>query len=118
MEIEVIKTEEQYRKYLKRFQEVFLAEDDSPEGKEADLLALVVKDYEDRHYPIGDPDPIEAIKYHMEIKNISKKELGEILGFPSRVSEILNKKRKLTVEMIVRLHQRLHIPLESLVKSY
>ena len=82
------------------------------------MLALVIKDYEDKNFVIASPDPVEAIKYRMEQMNISKKELGEILGFSSRVSDVLNRKRKLTLEMVRNLHEKLNIPLESLVQSY
>lgn len=118
MNIEVIKNKTQYQKSLRRFEEVFLAKSSTKEGKEAQLLALVIKDYEDKHYQIDAPDPVEAIKYRMQQLNLSKKELGEILGYTSRVSEVLNRKRKLTLEMVRNLHEKLNIPLESLVQSY
>lgn len=118
MDIEVIKNKTQYQNYLNRFEEIFLAKSNTSEGKEAQLLALVIKDYEDKNFVITSPDPVEAIKYRMEQMNISKKELGEILGFSSRVSDVLNRKRKLTLEMVRNLHEKLNIPLESLVQSY
>ncbi len=118
MEIEVIKNKTQYHSYLNRFEDIFLAKSNTSEGKEAQLLALVIKDYEDKNFVISSPDPVEAIKYRMEQLNISRKELGEILGFSSRVSDVLNRKRKLTLEMIRNLHEKLNIPLESLVQSY
>lgn len=118
MNIEVIKNKTQYHKSLRRFEEVFLAKSSTKEGKEAQLLALVIKDYEDKHYQIEAPDPVEAIKYRMEQMNLSKKELGEILGYRSRVSEVLNRKRKLTLDMVRNLHEKLNIPLESLVQAY
>ncbi|MFZ4798971.1 MAG: helix-turn-helix domain-containing protein [Bacteroidia bacterium] len=118
MDIEVIKNKTQYQNYLYRFEEIFLAKSNTSEGKEAQLLALVIKDYEDKNFVIASPDPVEAIKYRMEQMNISKKELGEILGFSSRVSDVLNRKRKLTLEMVRNLHEKLNIPLESLVQSY
>lgn len=118
MEIEIIKTKKQHETALQRFEEIFLAKSNTKEGKEAQLLALVIKDYEDKHYSIEAPDPVDAIKYRMEQMNISKKELGEILGYSSRVSEILNRKRKLTLEMVRSLHEKLNLPLESLIKAY
>lgn len=118
MKVEVIKTKLQYKKALLRFEEVFLAKSNSLEGKETDLLALVIKDYEDKHFKIDAPDPVEAIKYRMEQNLLSKKELSVILGSPSRVSDILNRKRKLTLEMIRKLHSALNIPLKSLVREY
>ena len=118
MQVEVVKNKKQYLFSLQRFEEIFHAKPGSKEHKEAQLLALVLKDYEAKHYKIDAPDPVEAIKYRMEQMNISKKELGEILGYTSRVSEILNHKRKLTLEMVRNLHEKLNIPLESLVQAY
>ncbi|MBC7383949.1 MAG: helix-turn-helix domain-containing protein [Bacteroidia bacterium] len=118
MNIEVIKNKNQYHKSLIRFEEIFLTKANTKEGKEAQLLALVIKDYEDKHYKIKSPDPVEAIKYRMEQMNLSRKDLGEILGYSSRVSEVLNRKRKLTLEMVRKLHEKLNIPLESLVQAY
>lgn len=118
MKIEVIKTKAQYQKSMMRFEDVFLAKSNTKEGKEAQLLALVIKDYEDKHYRIESPDPVEAIKFRMEQMNLSKKDLGEILGYSSRVSEVLSRKRKLTLEMVRNLHEKLNIPLESLVQAY
>ena len=118
MQVEIIKNKKQYVSALQRFEEIFFAKANTKEGKEAQLLALVIKDYEDKHYPINSPDPVEAIKYRMEQMNMTKKELGEILGYTSRVSEILNRKRKLTLEMVRNLHEKLNLPLESLIRAY
>lgn len=118
MDVEVIKNNKQYDKALQRFEEIFFAKPNTKDGKEAELLALVIKDYEDKHYKINAPDPVEAIKYRMEEMQLTKKQLGEILGYTSRVSEILNRKRKLTLEMVRNLHEKLNIPLESLIQAY
>ena len=118
MQVEVLKNRKQYVIALQRFEEIFFAKSHTKEGSEAQLLALVIKDYEEKHYKIESPDPVEAIKYRMEQMNISKKELGAILGYTSRVSEILNRKRKLTLEMVRNLHEKLNIPLESLIQAY
>ncbi|MEO8148301.1 MAG: transcriptional regulator [Bacteroidia bacterium] len=118
MQVEVIKTKMQYTEALQRFEEIFLAKANTKDGKEAQLLALVIKDYEDKFYKINSPDPVEAIKYRMEQMNISKKELGEILGDSTRVGEILTRKRKLTLDMVRNLHEKLNIPLKSLVQAY
>lgn len=118
MQVEIIKNKKQYVSALQRFEEIFFAKANTKEGKEAQLLALVIKDYEDKCYPINSPDPVEAIKYRMEQLNMTKKELGEILGYTSRVSEILNRKRKLTLEMVRNLHEKLNLPLESLIRVY
>ena len=118
MDIKVIKTEQDYEQALRRLEEIFEAPVDSPEGDEAELLSILIEKYEDDHYPIGPPDPIEAIKFRMEQMNIKKSELAEIIGYKSRVSEILNKKRKLTLQMIRNLHKKLKIPYETLITDY
>ena len=118
MEIKVIKTEEGYTKALKRLDEIFHAPIDSIEGDEADLLSILVEKYENEHYPIEAPDPIEAIKFRMEQMDMTKKELAEIIGYKSRVSEIFNRKRKLTLKMIRNLHDKMKIPYESLIANY
>lgn len=118
MDIKVLKTEEEYTKALKRVEQIFHAPIDSIEGDEAELLSILIEKYEDEHYPIDAPDPIEAIKYRMEQLGMSKKELAEILGYKSRVSEIFSRKRKLTLKMIRNLHDKLNIPYESLIANY
>ncbi len=118
MNIKVLKTEEEYTKALKRLEEIFHAPIDSIEGDEADLLSILIEKYENEHYPIDAPDPIEAIKYRMEQIDMSKKELAEIIGYKSRVSEIFSRKRKLTLKMIRNLHDKLNIPYESLITNY
>lgn len=118
MKIKVIKTEEDYNKALKRLETIFNAEPDSPEGDEAELLGILIEKYEDEHYPIDPPDPIEAIKFRMEQMDMDKKDLAKIIGYKSRVSEIFSRKRKLNLEMIRRLHERMKIPYESLIKDY
>lgn len=101
---------------MKRFEKVFHAKAGTKEGDEADVLALLIKDYEDRHFVIEAPDPLEAIKYRMEQEGLSKTDLAKILGFKSRVSDIFSGRRKLTLEMVRNLHEKLNIPLEALVK--
>ena len=118
MEIKVIKTEEDYNKALKKLEVVFDAPVDSPQGDEAELLAILIENYEEEHYPIEAPDPIEAIRFRMEQMNMSKKDLAEVIGYKSRVSEILNKKRKLSLNMIRKLHKKLKIPYDSLLTEY
>ena len=118
MNVQIIKTKKQYQKSLKRFEKLFFAKSNTEEGQEAQLLALVIKDYEDKYFKIEAPDLVEVIKYRMLQMNLTKSKLGEILGYGSRVSVILNKKRKLTLDMVRNLHQKLNIPLESLVKAY
>ncbi|MCK5815476.1 MAG: transcriptional regulator [Flavobacteriaceae bacterium] len=118
MEIKVIKTEEDYNSTLKRFEEIFHAPIDSKEGDEAELLSILIERYEEEHYPIEAPDPIEAIKFRMEQMEMSNKELAKIIGYKSRVSEIFSRKRKLTLNMIRNLHEKMNIPYESLIGNY
>ena len=118
MEINVIKTEEDYNKALKRLEEVFDAPVNSPQGDEAELLTLLIEKYEEEHYPIESPDPIEAIRFRMEQMNMNNKDLAEVIGYKSRVSEILNRKRKLSLNMIRRLHKKMRIPYDSLLSEY
>lgn len=118
MNIKVIKTEDDYQQALERLKVIFDAPMDSPEGDEAEIFSILIEKYEDEHYPIGPPDPIEAIKFRMEQMDIKKSDLAEIIGYKSRVSEIFSRKRKLTLEMIRRLHDKLKIPYETLVADY
>ena len=92
MKIKVIKTEEDYNQALNRFEKIFHAPVNTKDGDEAELLSLLIEKYEEEHYPIEAPDPIEAIKFRMEQMEMSKKELAQIIGYKSRVSEILAKK--------------------------
>jgi HTH-type transcriptional regulator/antitoxin HigA len=118
MKVKVIKTEEDYKAALERLEEIFQAPENTPEGDEAELLSVLIEKYEDENYPISAPDPIEAIKFRMEQTGMSKKELADIIGYRSRVSEILNKKRKLSIDMIRNLHRKLKIPYEVLLNEY
>ena len=118
MDIKAIKTEEDYNQALKRLEEIFHAPVDSPEGDEAEVLSILIEKYEDEHFPIEVPDPIEAIKFRMEQMDMNKKDLAQILGYKSRVSEIFSKKRKLTLGMIRNLHHKMKIPYESLIADY
>ncbi len=99
MTIKVIKTEEDYQNALKRLEVIFDAPVDSPEGDEAEILSILIEKYEDEYFPIASPDPIEAIKFRMEQMDLNKRDLAEIIGYKSRVSEIFSKKRKLTLQM-------------------
>lgn len=118
MEIKAIKTEQDYNQALERLEKIFHAKIDTPEGDEAEVISILIEKYEDEHYLIGMPDPIEAIKFRMEQMNMKQKDLADIVGFTSRVSEILNKKRKLTLGMIRKLSAKLHIPTEVLIQDY
>ncbi len=116
--IRIIKTEDEYREALSRLDDIFNAESGTPESDEADLLALIIEDYENKHYSIDPPDPIEAIRIRMEELSLSQKDLSVEFGGTNRVSEVLNKKRKLTLEMIRNISSRLHIPISVLVQDY
>lgn len=118
MNIKILKTEEEYNQALRRLEVIFDAPVDSVEGDEADLLGILIEKYEDEHYPIESPDPIEAIKFRMEQMNMDNNDLAKIIGHKSRVSEIFNRKRKLSLKMIRNLHEKLKIPYESLMTNY
>ncbi|MDD2306676.1 MAG: transcriptional regulator [Prolixibacteraceae bacterium] len=113
-----IENDEDYNFALKRLQEIFDAPIGTPESDEANVLALLIDEYEKQHYPIEAPDPIEAIKIRMEEMNLKQADLITEIGGKSMVSEILNKKRKLTVEMIRNLAVRLNLSAGLLVRDY
>ena len=118
MKIKVIKTEEDYNKALKRLEVIFDAPVNTPEGDEAELVGILIEKYEDEHYSIDAPDPIEAIKFRMEQMDMDKKDLAKVIGYKSRVTELFNRKRKLNLKMIRRLHEKMNIPYESLISEY
>lgn len=118
MNITIIKSEEQYQKYLSRMREIFMATNDSVNSDELDLLALVIEKYEDDNFPIPTPDPIDAIQFIMEQNNMTDRDLARILNSRSRASEILNRKRKLSLLHIRKLVKELHIPAEVLIADY
>jgi HTH-type transcriptional regulator/antitoxin HigA len=91
---------------------------DSEDSDELEVLSILVKEYENEHYPIPQPNPIEAIKFRLEQLNMSEADLSEILGARSRKSEILSGKRKLSLSMIRKLTKRLNIPAEVLIQAY
>lgn len=118
MKIKPIKSEKDYQKALRRLEKIFDAPAESEEGDEAEILSLLIENYENQYYPIDAPDPIEAIKIRMEEMNIKQKDLVGIIGGKSRVSEILNKKKRLTVDMIRELEKKLHLSASILVSNY
>ena len=103
---------------IKRLEDIFHAPIDSNEGDESEVLSILIEKYEDDNYPVDPPDPIEAILFRMEQMDMSKKDLAEVIGYKSRVSEILSRKRKLSISMIRKLHEKLNIPYESLIANY
>lgn len=118
MKIRILKTEKEYEKALERLDEIFDASENTPKGDEAELLMLLIENYEDQHFPINLSDPIEAIKFRMEQLGLKQQDLAKIIGYKSRVSEIFSRKRKLTLKMIRNLHEQLNIPYESLMVNY
>jgi HTH-type transcriptional regulator / antitoxin HigA len=118
LEIQVLTTESDYQNAVNRLEYISDAPIDSPEAGEADALATLIEAYEEVHFPIGLPHPIEAIKIRIEELGLKNKDLVKIIGYDSRVSEILSGKRKLNLEMIRRLHKALSLPLEVLVQDY
>lgn len=118
MNIKPIKTEQDYTNALNKIESLMDAKPNTPQMDELEVLTTLVEAYEEQHYKIEAPDPIEAIKFRMEQEGLKQKDLISIVGSKSRVSEILNKKRKLTIDMIRNLHTQLHIPIESLFVDY
>lgn len=118
MNIKPIKSELDYKKALERLEMIFDAKANTREGDEAEILSMLIDNYENKHYPIDAPDPIEAIKIRMEEMNLKQKDLVGIIGGKSRVSEILNKKKRLTVDMIRELEKILNISASVLVNNY
>lgn len=118
MTLKPIKTDSDYKQALKRLEIIFDAPAGSPQSDEADILGLMIDEYEKKHFPIDAPDPIEAIKIRMEEMQLKQVDLITEIGGKSRVSEILNRKRKLTVEMIRKLSIRLNISPEILISDY
>ncbi|MBP7642903.1 MAG: hypothetical protein KA767_06160 [Saprospiraceae bacterium] len=115
---QIIKTEAQYEATLDRLNEIFDSNPKTPEGQEAELLALLIENYEDEKYPINAPDPIIAVKIRMEELDLKQKDLIGIVGSKGIVSEVLNKKRKLTVKMIRNLSELLKITPKVLIQDY
>jgi HTH-type transcriptional regulator/antitoxin HigA len=118
MKIKPIKTESDYQKALQRLEIIFDTPIGTKESDEADVLGLIIDDYEKKHYPIDAPDPIEAIKIRMEEMRLKQVDLVGEIGGKSRVSEILNKKRKLTLDMIRNLTTRLNLSPGLLIRDY
>lgn len=118
MNIKPIKTVEDNRAALVRIEQLWDAEPNTAEGDELEVLATLVHTFEEEHYPIDLPDPIEAIKFRMEQQGLEDVDLVPYFGQRSRVSEVLNRKRKLTITMIRKLNEGLKIPLDCLIKEY
>ena len=118
MDIKPLKTEADYEATLARISELMGAKLDTPEGDELDILTTLVEHYEAIHHPVSAPDPVEAIRFHMEQYGLKDKDLIPYIGQSGRVSEILSYKRKLTLPMIRKLQEGLNIPGGSLIRDY
>ena len=118
MEIKPIKNQNDYNQALERLEVIFDAKMNTPEGDELEVLGILIDQYENENFQLDLPDPIEAIKFRMEQMGYNQKDLAKIVGLKSRASEILNRKRKLSLEMILQLHEKLHIPTDVLIQAY
>jgi len=115
MNIKPIKKSRDYENALNRIDKLWAAKKNTVEGDELEILTVLVEKYEEEHYEIASPDPVEAIKFRMEQMELSNSDMAKYLGGANRVSEILHRKRKLTIPMIRLLYKNLHIPAESLI---
>lgn len=118
MNINPIKTKKDYNEALTRIEQLMDAKRNTLDADELDILATLVEAYEERHFPIESPDPIAAIEHCMEALGFTRKDLEPILGSKSRVSEVLNKKRKLSMDMVRNLNEKMGIPAQALIKDY
>lgn len=117
MNIKPIRNDDDMRAAFKRLELVYQAQDGTPEADEMEILVTLIEAYERKHFPIGEVDPVEAIKFRMEQQGLTQKDLEPFIGSSGRVSEVLNRKRRLSLQMVKRLHDGLHIPYESLLTS-
>ena len=118
MKLKPIKTKKDYQRALERLELIFDAKKGSEEGDELEILGILIDQYESEHFPIDLPDPIEAIKFRMEQLGYTQTDLARVVGLKSRASEILSRKRKLSLDMIRQLHDKLNIPTDVLIQAY
>ncbi len=118
MNLKPIKTKKDYQQALDRLELIFDAKNGTKEGDELEILGILIDQYENEHFPIDLPDPIEAIKFRMEQLGYTQTDLAKVVGLKSRASEILSKKRKLSLDMIRQLHEKLNIPTDVLIQAY
>ncbi len=118
MNIKPIRTKKDYEEALARLEIIFDSKKGTDKGDELEILGMLIENYENEKFPIGFPDPVEAIKYRMEQLGYNQTDLANVVGLQSRASEILNRKRKLSLEMIRQIHDRLNIPTEVLIQAY
>jgi HTH-type transcriptional regulator / antitoxin HigA len=118
MNVKPIKTKKDYQQALDRLELIFDAKRGTPEGDELEILGILIDQYENENFPIDLPDPIEAIKFRMEQLGYTQTDLAKVVGLKSRASEILSKKRKLSLEMIRQIHDKMNIPTDVLIQLY
>jgi len=118
MNIKPIRTKKDYEQALDRLEVIFDSKKGTDKGDELEILGILIEKYENKKFPIGFPDPVEAIKFRMEQLGYNQADLANVVGLKSRASEILNRKRKLSLEMIRQIHNRLNIPTEVLIQAY
>jgi len=118
MNIKPIKTKKDYEEALARLEVIFDSKKGTVEGDELEILGMLIENYENEKFPIGFPDPVEAIKFRMEQLGYNQTDLANVVGLKSRASEILSRKRKLSLPMIRQIHDRLNIPTEVLIQAY
>ena len=118
MKLKPIKTKKDYQQAMERLEVIFDAKKGTAHGDELEILGILLDQYENNHFPIDLPDPIEAIKFRMEQMGYTQSDLARVVGLKSRASEILSKKRKLSLEMIRQLHEKLNIPTDVLIQAY
>lgn len=118
MNIKPIRTKKDYEQALARLEVIFDSKKGTDKGDELEILGMLIENYENEKFPIGFPDPVEAIKFRMEQLGYNQNDLANVVGLKSRASEILNRKRKLSLEMIRQIHDRLNIPTEVLIQAY
>lgn len=116
--IKPIRNKNDYNKALKRIEEIFEAKKGTEEFDELEILSILIEKYEEVHFEINMPDPIDAIKFMMKQNNLKQKDLVKYIGSSSKVSEVLNKKRSLSLNMIKQLHKYLNIPYDLLIQDY
>ena len=117
MNIKPIRSDDDLRAAFKRLELVFQAAEGTPQADEMEVLVTLIEAYEQKHYPIGPADPVEAIKFRMDQSVLAPKDLEQYIGSSGRVSEVLNRKRGLSLQMVKRLHDGLQIPYESLLST-
>ena len=115
-EVKPIRSKRDYESALREVERLWGAKSGTRDGDRLDVLATLIDAYEEGHYPIDPPDPIEAIKFRMEQQGLTRRDLEEIIGTRTRIAEVLNRKRGLSIGMIRRLHERLGIPAEVLIR--